>query len=178
MQLLVNRFYAPTHLFLAEEEKGDSLPYVRKSLPSKVSGKGKSKPDAEFEAERQWLLQQQDAYITTDEARLEQANDDDDDYEECEDGIECGCCFASYPFVCYISRVLDMSLTFVTRTRWCSVRKLIYSAKVACLHTHPTFWASTIPVLFAWISPDANFSFRSPNWNDFFHQSFLNCIIV
>lgn len=98
MRLLENRFYAPTHLLLGEQEKQDSPPYARKSVPSRVSGKGKAKFDAEFEAERQWLLQQQDAHISTDGARLEATNGDDND--DCEDGIECGCCFASYPFVC------------------------------------------------------------------------------
>jgi TRIAD3 protein (E3 ubiquitin-protein ligase RNF216) len=103
------RFYAPTHLHLAEEEKRDPPPYIRKSVPSRVSGKG-TKRDEEFEAERQWLLQQQDAHILTHGARLDAANDDDCD--ECEDGIECGCCFASYPFVCYFPCVLGKSLTF------------------------------------------------------------------
>lgn len=87
--LLKRRFYAPSHLFLAE--KRDTPPYVPKSLPSRVSGKGREKHDPEFEAERQWLLQRQNA-------PLPDRTNDDDACEECEDGIECGCCFSLYPF--------------------------------------------------------------------------------
>ena len=97
-RLLENRFYAPTHLLLVEEEARDPPPYIRKSVPSRVSGKIRARVDIEFETERQWILQQQGARIATSDAHLEAANDDSDD--ECEDGIECGCCFSSYPFVC------------------------------------------------------------------------------
>src|SRR6267154_1148593 len=160
-QLIEHRFYAPTHLLLAQHR--DPLPYLRKSVPSRVSGKGKAKHDVEFEAERRWLLQKLDAPVSTDGARPEESNDDA--CEECEDGIECGCCFSSYPFVCCFPRLLDNYSNIVIRTRWCSVQKRIYSAKVACLPTHPTFWASTIPISSAWISLDAKVSFRSPSWN-------------
>ncbi|OAX33872.1 hypothetical protein K503DRAFT_486835 [Rhizopogon vinicolor AM-OR11-026] len=33
-----------------------------------------------------------------------------------------------------------LTSNIVTRTRWCSVQTHIYSAKVACLITHPTSW--------------------------------------
>ncbi|KAG1903018.1 uncharacterized protein F5891DRAFT_1019925 [Suillus fuscotomentosus] len=94
--LLKRRFYAPTHLFLAE--KRDPPPYVPKSIPSRVSGKGREKHDPEFEAERRWLLQRQDAPVSADVQPLPDQTNDNDACEECEDGIECGCCFSSYPF--------------------------------------------------------------------------------
>ncbi|KAG2352593.1 hypothetical protein BDR07DRAFT_1313156 [Suillus spraguei] len=94
-QLLKRRFYASVHLFLTE--KRDKPPYTPKSLPSRVSGKGRERHDPEFEAERQWLLQRQDNPVSADMQPLPEANDDDA-CEECEDGIECGCCFSSYPF--------------------------------------------------------------------------------
>lgn len=100
--LLKRRFYAPTHLFLAE--KRDPPPYVPKSIPSRVSGKGREKHDPEFEAERRWLLQRQDAPVSADVQPLPDQTNDNDACEECEDGIECGCCFSSYPFVCYFPR--------------------------------------------------------------------------
>ncbi|KAG1729566.1 hypothetical protein EDB19DRAFT_115472 [Suillus lakei] len=95
-QLLRHRFYAPTHLFLAE--KRDPPPYVPKTVPSRVSGKGREKHDPEFEAERQWLLQRQNAPVSADVQPLPNRTNDDDACEECEDGIECGCCFSLYPF--------------------------------------------------------------------------------
>ncbi|KAG2134049.1 uncharacterized protein EDB93DRAFT_1173254 [Suillus bovinus] len=91
-QLLKRRLYAPTHLFLAENR--DPPPYVPKSIPSRVSGKGKEKHDPEFDAERQWLLQRQNAPVQP----PPDLTNDSDACEECEDGIECGCCFSSYPF--------------------------------------------------------------------------------
>ncbi|KAG1777856.1 hypothetical protein EV702DRAFT_1098155, partial [Suillus placidus] len=95
-QLLKCQFYAPVHLFLVVKQ--DPPPYVPKSLPSRVSGKGREKHDPEFEAERQWLLQQQNASVSTDVQPLPDRTNDDDACEECEDGIECACCFLLYPF--------------------------------------------------------------------------------
>lgn len=95
-QLLKQRFYAPLHLFLAE--KRDPPPYVPKSVPSRVNGKGREKHDPEFEAERQWLLQRQNAPVSADVQPLPDQTNDSDACEECEDGIECGCCFSLYPF--------------------------------------------------------------------------------
>ncbi|KAG1852496.1 hypothetical protein F4604DRAFT_1805515 [Suillus subluteus] len=94
--LLKRRFYAPIHLFLAENR--DPPPYVPKSVPSRVSGKGRERHDPEFEAERQWLLQRQSAPVSADAQLLPDRKNDDDTCEECEDGIECGCCFSLYPF--------------------------------------------------------------------------------
>ncbi|KAF8212123.1 hypothetical protein K438DRAFT_1806002 [Mycena galopus ATCC 62051] len=83
--------YAPTHIFLAEEKsRGGVLPYTPKTIPSRVAAKGKRKAlhDAELEKEKEWIKSR---------AHDIQA-DAEEPSEECEDGIECGCCFSTYPF--------------------------------------------------------------------------------
>ncbi|KAJ7125457.1 hypothetical protein C8R43DRAFT_1030232 [Mycena crocata] len=85
--------YAPTHLFLAEEKCGGGvLPYVPKTIPSRPSTKGKRKAlhDAEFEKERAWIISQ--------EERVVEKVDVEQEPGDSEDGIECGCCFADYTF--------------------------------------------------------------------------------
>ncbi|KII87947.1 hypothetical protein PLICRDRAFT_176699 [Plicaturopsis crispa FD-325 SS-3] len=92
-----NSLYAPTYIFLEEEKKNGPATYVTKTQPSRVTGKGKAMSDPEFDKERQWLLlKQQEATIKADEAAAEELNEQE--YEECGDGIECGCCFSTYPF--------------------------------------------------------------------------------
>ncbi|EGO04090.1 hypothetical protein SERLA73DRAFT_175842 [Serpula lacrymans var. lacrymans S7.3] len=98
MQLIYNNtLYAPTYLFLAEEKKGERLPYIVKTVPSRISGKGRARHDPEFEHEREWLrLKLADDAVQNDAAVAEQLNED-----ECDDGgdgIECGCCFSLYAF--------------------------------------------------------------------------------
>ena len=50
--------------------------------------------DPEFDRERDWLLEklQLEAIASTQPVM--------EDSGECLDGIECGCCFSDYPFVC------------------------------------------------------------------------------
>lgn len=89
-----NALYAPTYLFLAEEKEKRPLPYNVKTLPSRVTGKGKAKHDPEFDEEKEWLrLKLQGDDVQADE-QMNQG-----EYEDCVDGIECGCCFSTYPFV-------------------------------------------------------------------------------
>jgi TRIAD3 protein (E3 ubiquitin-protein ligase RNF216) len=59
------------------------LPYKRRKIPFRPINNGKNKDlyDEEFEKERAWVIRE--------------VMDGDD---ECEGGIECGCCFASYRF--------------------------------------------------------------------------------
>ncbi|KAJ7097846.1 hypothetical protein B0H15DRAFT_773241 [Mycena belliarum] len=86
--------YAPTHLFLAEEKRrGGALPYTPKTIPSRATAKGKRKAlhDAEFEKEREWLAVRGCEEIAT----MDQI---EEDLGGCEDGLECGCCFSTYPF--------------------------------------------------------------------------------
>ncbi|KAJ7271887.1 hypothetical protein B0H12DRAFT_1091875 [Mycena haematopus] len=80
-------FYAPTHIFLAEEKSSGVLPYTPKTIPSRLPAKGKRKAlhDAEFEKEREWIKSRAQAGV-------------EEQSDECQDGIECGCCFADYPF--------------------------------------------------------------------------------
>jgi TRIAD3 protein (E3 ubiquitin-protein ligase RNF216) len=101
-----NALYSPTYLFLTEEKKKKRLPYNTKTIPSRVTGKGKAKQDPAFDEEREWLmlkLQREVALIDAEVA--EQVNEQE--YEDCVDGIECGCCFSTYPFVC-----LSLSLPY------------------------------------------------------------------
>jgi E3 ubiquitin-protein ligase RNF216 len=60
------------------------LPYKRKKITFHPNNKGKNKAlyDEEFEKEHAWVVQE--------------VMDCDD---ECEGGIKCGCCFASYHFI-------------------------------------------------------------------------------
>lgn len=104
-----NALYAPTHLFLAAEKKsGAPLPYNPKRITARPAGKGKRRAleDAEFEKERQWLINRKDVDAHTPEAV---------DEDECEDGdgIECGCCFSSYAFV-RLSSTDILSVLFLT----------------------------------------------------------------
>jgi TRIAD3 protein (E3 ubiquitin-protein ligase RNF216) len=66
-----------------------ALPYLRT---------GREKHDPEPEAERQWLLQRQNASVTAHTQPLPDRINDGDGCEEWDDGIECGCCFSLYPF--------------------------------------------------------------------------------
>jgi TRIAD3 protein (E3 ubiquitin-protein ligase RNF216) len=93
-----NALYAPTHLFLTEEKEKKPLPYNIKTVPSRVTGKGKAKHDPEFDKEKEWLqLTLQGNAALNDAQVAEEVNDQE--YEDCGDGIECGCCFSTYPFV-------------------------------------------------------------------------------
>ncbi|KAJ6596999.1 hypothetical protein DFH09DRAFT_972809 [Mycena vulgaris] len=84
--------YAPTHIFLTEEKRGGVLPYVPKTIPSRAAAKGKGKAlhDSEFEKEKEWIESR--AHGEKNEAIVEE------EYVDCENGIECGCCFSNYPF--------------------------------------------------------------------------------
>ncbi|KAG6856665.1 hypothetical protein H0H87_002042 [Tephrocybe sp. NHM501043] len=54
-----NGLYAPTHLFLATQEKNNArLPYSKRSTPYRPKGKGRAgEEDEELEKERKWLLE-------------------------------------------------------------------------------------------------------------------------
>jgi TRIAD3 protein (E3 ubiquitin-protein ligase RNF216) len=97
--------YAPTHMFLAEEKSRHGvLPYTPKTIPSRpAKGKRKALHDAEFEKEREWIISQVGEDPKKDEANAENSSD-------CEDGIECGCCFSNYSFVSGFSAPICSSL--------------------------------------------------------------------
>ncbi|KAJ3829988.1 hypothetical protein F5880DRAFT_1607038 [Lentinula raphanica] len=91
--------YAPTHLYLANEKANGPLHYVPKKTLYKPSSKGKHRAleDVEFSRERAWLLDKlKEDEVRKDATVAEQVNQTE--YEECGDGIECGCCFTTYPF--------------------------------------------------------------------------------
>jgi TRIAD3 protein (E3 ubiquitin-protein ligase RNF216) len=100
-----NALYAPTHLFLAEEKQTKKpLPYITKTTPSRVTGKGKAKQDLEFDKEKEWLLLKLQGDVALNDSQVaEEMNEQE--YEDCGDGIECGCCFSTYPFVCLSSSI-------------------------------------------------------------------------
>ncbi|KZO97505.1 hypothetical protein CALVIDRAFT_479838 [Calocera viscosa TUFC12733] len=91
--------YAPTHLRLLQEIKSEALPYTLKArpTPAKTKGKGKASFDADFEAERDWLvLKLAEDKLRADEELAEKLNEQE--YEANGEGLECGCCFGDYPF--------------------------------------------------------------------------------
>jgi TRIAD3 protein (E3 ubiquitin-protein ligase RNF216) len=97
-RLFDNRFYAPTYLLLAEELKKEPLPFKLKSTNS-VVGKGKAREDPEFDKEREWVLLKV-AELATEHDAAFAASVNEQEYEDSGEGIECGCCFSGYPFVC------------------------------------------------------------------------------
>ncbi|KAJ6547672.1 hypothetical protein B0H19DRAFT_1212188 [Mycena capillaripes] len=89
--------YAPTYIFLEEQKRlGGALPYTLKTIPSRPPAKGKHKAlnDLEFEKERDWILSRADE----DSKEKDQVPVAVEEPGDCEDGIECGCCFSNYPF--------------------------------------------------------------------------------
>ena len=97
-RLFDHRFYAPTYLLLAEELKKEPLPFKLKSTNS-VVGKGKARQDPEFDKEREWVLLKV-AELATERDAAFAASVNEQEYETNGEGIECGCCFSEYPFVC------------------------------------------------------------------------------
>jgi E3 ubiquitin-protein ligase RNF216 len=91
-----NTLYAPTHIFLASEIKAGNLSYKRKTVPTRPKGKGKEKQEANFEAERRWLLSRLQNEVAKNDTTVAAQVPSDEDVL---DGIECGCCFADYSFV-------------------------------------------------------------------------------
>ncbi|KAF5391466.1 hypothetical protein D9757_002039 [Collybiopsis confluens] len=92
-------FYTPTHLHLLEEKKrGPPFPYVpKKSVYKPSKGKQRALVDIELEQERAGLLNKlKDDLVKKDLKVAEKINEEE--YEGCGDGIECGCCFSTYPF--------------------------------------------------------------------------------
>ncbi|KAI0689014.1 hypothetical protein BC835DRAFT_280334 [Cytidiella melzeri] len=86
--------YAPTYLALQAELQSDHQPYQRLASASRNRSKGKQaeRVDPALDEEKQWirLISQED-----------QSKDDAEvaaQLQEEEDAIECGCCFADYPF--------------------------------------------------------------------------------
>ncbi|KAJ2923809.1 hypothetical protein H1R20_g13283, partial [Candolleomyces eurysporus] len=107
--------YAPTHLFVLEEERrvereGEGTRrYRKKSTPyrsGKDKGKGRALNDDAFEEERRWLEGHlagptADGDSNANGGEQEEGEEEEDDDEDLEDDgtfIECGCCFSKFPF--------------------------------------------------------------------------------
>lgn len=103
----LKNLYALTHLQLKREIDAGAITYKPKKAArpsSKAKGKGRQVEDEEFTGEREWLLE----YIASGGEGLDGTSmgsgsainvDPEESGGECEDGIECGCCFSKYRFV-------------------------------------------------------------------------------
>ncbi|KAG6812683.1 hypothetical protein H0H92_001312 [Tricholoma furcatifolium] len=99
-----NGFYSPAHLSLIKQEEeykrqreaGErvQLPYTRRTTPYRPKGKLPATRDEELERECAWLLD----HLSGLGGKAEVGEDEDEDDGECEDGVECGCCFSTYRF--------------------------------------------------------------------------------
>ncbi|KAF8986749.1 hypothetical protein BDQ17DRAFT_1259268, partial [Cyathus striatus] len=95
--------YAPTWLDMKEMERanqndGVPLEYTTKTIPyAPPKGKGKELHDDEFEEELKWVqaLEAKEK-LQRDKELAEKVAEEE--YERTGDGIECGCCFSTYPF--------------------------------------------------------------------------------
>ncbi|KAI5119963.1 hypothetical protein M0805_004343 [Coniferiporia weirii] len=88
--------YAPAFLALREQSRRETPPYKVKTTTKKRMDKGKLH-DVEFENERAWLLERLQAEMGQSSMHTPDIHTPEDD-EECEDGIQCGCCFSQYAF--------------------------------------------------------------------------------
>jgi E3 ubiquitin-protein ligase RNF216 len=98
--------YAPTHFSILETEKSlaEKRPYAPKFTRAKLS-----KPrgdDPPFEEEKAWLDAEfkagggNEKEVDADGEEVKEEEDVAiDNVDDAEDGIECQCCFADYPFV-------------------------------------------------------------------------------
>lgn len=91
-----NALYAPTFFELRRHLKEGVPRFKKKTQATQIRNKGKFY-DAEFERELAWLkkkLQQE-----SDPAPPRPTEDAESGDEECEDGLECACCYCKYSFV-------------------------------------------------------------------------------
>ncbi|KAI5984865.1 hypothetical protein EDD15DRAFT_2176650 [Pisolithus albus] len=96
-RLLECRFYARAYFKLSRDLDEKPPPFKPKLTNSVISGKGKLKEDPIFQNELEWVKKRvAEAPVPPEEAFSEES-----DTQECQEaggGIECGCCFSSYPF--------------------------------------------------------------------------------
>ncbi|KAF7425989.1 hypothetical protein PC9H_008351 [Pleurotus ostreatus] len=94
--LLKKGLYVPAHLQLLVDSKLPILPYKRKVIAYRSKGKAPLVEDPDFTTEREWLVHklQEGALVPNATGSSQQSITPSD----VEDGIECGCCFTSYPF--------------------------------------------------------------------------------
>ncbi|KAI6158481.1 hypothetical protein EDD17DRAFT_1623316 [Pisolithus thermaeus] len=96
-RLLECRFYARAFFKLARDLEEKPPPFKLKLTNSVISGKGKVKEDPIFQNELEWVKKRVTKVpVSPDEALAEESNEQD--CQETGGGIECGCCFSSYPF--------------------------------------------------------------------------------
>lgn len=100
MLILKKGLYVPAYLQLLANSKLPILPYKQKVIAYRSKGKAPLVEDPEFTTEREWLIHklQEGGLVPVETGSSQQSVTPND----IEDGIECGCCFTSYPFVCMI----------------------------------------------------------------------------
>lgn len=163
------KLYTPTYLALRQQQDAPSPPYVPNKRPAKAKGKYRELRDSELEKEFEWL----ECYLVQERAKEDAQYAKDMNNEQCEengDGIECGCCFSSYPFV----RPSGTSNTYTLahdcgiflRTKWFSVLKRICFAPIVLRNMRQRSSASTTHVLSVWTSLGVNSPSPSPNCVD------------
>lgn len=97
-RLLECRFYARAFFKLSRDLEEIPPPFKLKLTNSVISGKGKLKEDPIFQNELEWVKKRvTEAPVLPEEALAEES--DEQECQEAGGGIECGCCFSSYPFV-------------------------------------------------------------------------------
>lgn len=69
-----------------------------------MAGSHTEKFDTEFDQERAWILEQ----IAKKDLELAEAINEEE-YEDSGGGIECGCCFSTYPFVRHLLSARSIS---------------------------------------------------------------------
>lgn len=99
---------------MEEDQAATPRPYRQNNHPrtdAQNKGKGVARSDPEFDQERAWLVRKlEERKVAKDPEVAAQLNEKE--YEDAGAGIECGCCFTDYPFVCQLH---CYCLTFLTR---------------------------------------------------------------
>jgi hypothetical protein len=105
-----NGLYAPAYILLLEQENDPSRPYKRKTRRT-AARKGKAVSDPDFDAERAWIVEFYHARgmqaIGT--AVITAENNEQEDPNAL---IECGCCFTDYTFV-RLAFLLEYSIAII-----------------------------------------------------------------
>lgn len=98
-----------------KESKGEVLPYRKKKIPFRPSGKDKVMHDLDFQAEREWLVEYLNAGDkSTAPSEVTTGEDENEEDSECEDGIDCACCFSKYAFVSHCNKPCCRRLEYST----------------------------------------------------------------
>ncbi|GJJ08592.1 hypothetical protein Clacol_002811 [Clathrus columnatus] len=87
--------YSPSYFFLEKESKNERLPYRLKTTAFRPSGKDRALYDPDFQIEREWLVNHLNAKDNKAVADYKTTDEEEEEDPECEDGIDCACCFSN-----------------------------------------------------------------------------------